>query len=408
MTSTRREFLGQLGAAALAAQSGFSPAPAGAATVDLPIAGGRVVDRSRGLASVADVAIANGLIARVAPNLPRADAREVFDARGKIVTPGLIDMHVHVFDGVATSNIGPDEIGLPMGVTTLVDAGSAGAQTFPGFRKHIIERAQPSVFALLNISKIGLMVNNETYIDPRLIDGKAATDVIQANKDRILGIKVRINGRHEDLPVDLVVLETARGVADATGVPILMHWTNERDLLAMLKPGDALIHPFNPPSPNSSNLFEDTEERVLPQILELKERGIWTDFAHGAHLDWELAERAAKQGWYPDVISTDLHRGHVPPNGIVFSLVTTMSKFMYLGLTVDQAIERVTTNPAKILRFPERIGTLADGAVADVTVLDVERGDFDLIDTRREKRVAHERVRAVAAVKGGRLSRATA
>ncbi|MSR36832.1 MAG: twin-arginine translocation signal domain-containing protein [Gemmatimonadetes bacterium] len=409
MATTRRRFLGQLGAAALAAGNPIAKLrPPGAHVYDLMIAGGRVVDAARGPSAVADVAIANGVIARVAPGIPRADAAEVFDARGKLVTPGLIDMHGHVFDGVATSSIDADEVGLVKGVTTIVDAGSAGATNFLGFRKYMIEPKQTRVYAWLNISKIGLLVNNETYIDPRLIDGKAATDMILANRDRILGIKARINGRHEDLATDLTVLKTAREVSAATGVPILLHWTNEPELLALLQAGDVLTHPFNPPSPNSSNLFEDTAERVLPQILELKSRGIWTDFAHGAHLDWELAERAAKQGWYPDTISTDIHRGHVAPAGIVIDLVTTLSKFMYLGLTAEQAIERVTTNPSKILRFPERIGTLAEGSVGDVTVLEVEQGDFELIDTRRVPRVTHQMVRSVAAVKGGRLVRSAA
>jgi dihydroorotase len=354
------------------------------------------------------VAIKDGKIAEVAANLARADAAELFDARGKIVTPGLIDVHGHVFDGVATSSIDVDEIGLVKGVTTVVDAGSSGATTFPGFRKYMIEPKQTRVYAWLNISKIGLIVNNETYIDPKLIDGPAAIQIIDDNPERILGIKVRINGRHEDLATDLVVLKTARAVADATGLPIMLHWTNEPDLIALLKKGDVLVHPFNPPSPNSSNLFEDTAEKVLPQILEAQARGVMTDFAHGAHLDWDIAERAAKQGWYPDTISTDIHRGHVAPNGIVFDLVTTMSKFVYLGLTVDQAIERVTANPIKMLRFPIRIGTLAEGAVGDVSVLEVQEGQFDLFDTRRVKRVGRQMIRAVAAVKAGQVVRATA
>jgi dihydroorotase len=401
--STRRQFLGQLGAAALAARESVLNAPGtGRAAYDLLIAGGRVVDPGLGLASVADVAITNGVIARVAPGIPRAEASQVFDARGKIVTPGLIDTHGHVFDGVASSSIDPDLVGLPRGVTTIVDAGSAGAQTFPGFRKHVIERAETRIYALLNISTIGLTGPNETYVVPSWIDGRRATDTINANKDRILGLKVRINGRHEDLARDLEILKIGRDVSDATGVPILMHWTNETSLLELLKRGDALIHPFNPPSPNSSNLVGGEGKEILPQILELKGRGIWTDFAHGNHLDWTVAETAAKAGWYPDAISTDIHRGHVAPNGVVHDLTTTMSKFVYLGLTVDQAIERVTTNPGRMLKFPERIGTLADGAVADVSVLEVEDGQFEFVDTRRQTRTGRQMIRPVAAFKGGR------
>jgi dihydroorotase len=401
--STRREFLGQLGAAAVAARQSVLDAPrSGRAAYDLLIAGGRVVDPGLGLASAADVAITNGVIARVAANIPRSEASQVFDARGRIVTPGLIDTHGHVFDGVASSNIAPDLVGLPRGVTTIVDAGSAGAQTFPGFRKHVIERAQTRIYALLNISTIGLTGPNETYVAPSWINGPAAKDTIERNRDRILGIKVRINGRHEDLARDLEILKLARGVSDETGVPIMMHWTNEASLLELLKRGDTLIHPFNPPSPNSSNLVGGEGKEILPQILELKGRGVWTDFAHGNHLDWTVAETAAKAGWYPDAISTDIHRGHVAPNGVVHDLTTTMSKFVYLGLTVDQAIERVTTNPTRMLKFPERLGTLADGAVADVSVLEVVEGQFEFIDTRRQSRTGRQMIRPVAAFQAGR------
>jgi dihydroorotase len=416
--STRREFFGRLGAAAVAARtsvfgmaqradaaSSASVAAArrsGAAAYDLLIAGGRVVDPALRLFSVADVAISNGVIARVAPSIPRSEASEVFEARGRIVTPGLIDTHGHVFDGVASSNIDPDLVGLPRGVTTIVDAGSAGAQTFPGFRKHVIERARTRVYALLNISRIGLTGPNETYVVPSWINGPDAIRTIEANRDRIVGLKVRINGRHEDLARDLEILKVGREVSDATGVPIHLHWTNETSLLELLKAGDTLVHPFNPDSPNQSNLVGGTGAEILPQILELRSRGIWTDFAHGNHLDWSVAETAAKAGWYPDAISTDIHRGHVAPNGVVHDLTTTMSKFVYLGLTVDQAIERVTTNPTRMLKFPERLGTLADGAVADVSVLEVVDGQFQLIDTRRQARTGRQMIRPVAAFQAGK------
>src|SRR5688572_13698511 len=217
---TRRQFLGRIGAAALVAGDAVTVLSPVRAAYDLLIAGGRVVDPALGLSSVADVAITNGVIARVAPNLPRAEASQVFDARGKIVTAGLIDTHGHVFDGVASSSIDPDLVGLPRGVTTIVDAGSAGAQTFPGFRKHVIDRAETRIYALLNLSIIGLTGPNETYVVPAWLDGRRATDTINAHKDRIVGLKVRINGRREDLARDLEILKIGREVADATGVPI--------------------------------------------------------------------------------------------------------------------------------------------------------------------------------------------
>jgi dihydroorotase len=243
--------------------------------------------------------------------------------------------------------------------------------------------------------------NNEIYGDPRLVDTRAAITTIEQNHPYIIGIKVRINGRHEDLAHDLEVLKKAREAADATGVLIMMHWSDEPDLLALLKAGDVLTHPFNPPSPNSSNLMGGEPGPILPQILALKDRGIWTDFSHGGHLAWRVAEAAAKLGWYPDTISTDIHRGHVPPVGVVYDLPTTMSKFLYLGLSLDQAVEKVTATPARIFKFAEKIGSLEPGSIADVTVSDLRSGDFEFFDSTREKRIGHQKFVPIATIKSG-------
>jgi len=217
---------------------------------DLLIAGGRVIDPAQKISAERDVAIAGGRIARVAANIPPGQARQVYDATGKLVTPGLIDLHTHVYRSGITLNVDPDIVGFQSGVTTVLDCGSTGAGSFAGFRRYVIEGSATRIYALLNISTIGLIVTNEIYLDPRMIDARAAIRTIGANRDRILGVKVRVNGKHSDLSHDLEVMKTAREVADATGLPIMMHWSVEPDLLAMLKRGDILAHPFNPPSPN--------------------------------------------------------------------------------------------------------------------------------------------------------------
>jgi len=397
----RRHFLQQAGAAAAA----FA-APQREVSFDLLIAGGRVIDPAHKIDATMDVGINVGIngaqIVGRGPNLPRSRVKQIFDATGKIVTPGLIDMHGHVFDQFLPTSIDPDLIGVPHGVTTIVDAGSAGANTFPGFRKYIIERAATRVCALLNISTIGLVVQNELYLDPKMIDPDAAVKTIEQNRGMILGIKVRITGHDDDVPHDIEVLKRARQAADQTGVPIMLHWTNDRRLLLILKAGDILVHPFNPPRSGPNLLGPDG--KVLPQILELKDRGIFTDFAHGTHLQWETAEKAAQQGWFPDTISTDIHRAHAAPNGAVIDLPTTMTKFLHLGLTVNQAIEKVTANPARILKFPEKIGTLEPGSVADVAVIQIQQGDFELLDSNRQKRTVRERIAPVAAVRAGKLT----
>ena len=399
--TSRREFFGQFGVAAVAlpgARRGAAQAPA-AQPYDLLIAGGRVIDPSQRLSAERDVAIANGTIARVASDIPRDGAREVFDARGKIVTPGLIDLHGHVYDSGIPISVDPDLVGLARGVTTIVDSGSTGARTFPGFRKHVIERARTRVYALLNIATIGLVVTNELFLDPAIVDPEAAIGVIEAHRDRILGIKVRVNGRADGGASDMAALRKTREAADATGLPIMMHWSNESELLELLRPGDILTHPFNPPRAGPSLLDENGQ--VHPQILALRDRGIFTDFAHGGHLQWDIAERAAAQGWFPDTISTDIHRAHLAPDGAVIDLPTTMAKFLYLGLSLEQVIERVTTNPTRVLDFPERIGTLNSGETADVTVLEVVNGGVELVDSTGAARVGRQTLVPVATVKSG-------
>ena len=423
--SNRRAFLSQLGSAAIvipglgsppfragaapspaaAAPQTSAPAASAAASYDLLIAGGRVIDPSQTLSAERDVAISNGKIARVAANIPPSQARQVINARGKIVTPGLINIHSHVFNyGISTST-DPERIGIRTGCTTIVDAGSTGAWAFPGFRKYVIDQAATRIYALLNISTIGCCAS-EIYLAPQLIDQKAAISVIEANRDVILGVKVRVNGKHSDLAHDIGVMKVARAVADATGLPIMMHWSNEPDLLAIMKRGDILTHPFNPPSPNTANLLGADgaqSDKVLPQILALKDRGIWTDGqAATSHHAWAVSEKAVKQGWFPDSISPDLGKTPEEPYGT--ALTTTMSQYLYMGLPLDQVIERVTTNPGRMLKYPEKIGTLESGATADVAIFDLQQGDFEFRDGNGQTRVGHQKFVPVATVKSGKLA----
>lgn len=420
--SNRREFLGQIGSAAivvpglrnLSSHSGAAPVPAAASTqaaapapqasasYDLLIAGGKVVDPAQNLSAERDVAILGGRIAKIAANIPPSQARQVFDAKGKIVTPGLIDIHTHVYKYGITLNVDSDIVGFGSGVTTVVDCGSTGAGTFQGFRKYVIDSAATRIYALLNISTIGLVVTNEIYLDPRMIDARAATRVIGQNRDRILGLKVRVNGKHSDLAHDLEVMKTAREVADATGLPIMMHWSTEPELLAMLKRGDILAHPFNPPSPNSANLFGadgSQADTVLPQILALKDRGIWADVQLGTtHHSWDVSEKAMKQGWYPDSISTDISRA---PDGGPASVLVPMTEFLHLGLPLEKVIAGVTSTPAKMLNFPEKIGTLEPGVTADVAILELAQGNFEYPDGARQTRMLKQQFVSVATIKGG-------
>ena len=418
--SSRRAFLGRLGTAAVVpalgslSSSAFSfsaPAVASAkqgaaprASYDLLIAGGRVIDPGQNLSAVRDVAILHGRVARIAENIPHTQARSVFDATGKIVTPGLIDLHSHVYEHGTPLGVNSDRVGIEAGVTTIVDCGTAGAAMFPGFRKFVIEGARTRIYALLNISTAGCCTD-EIYLDPRLINIDAARAVIAEHRDLILGLKVRVRGRHEDLEHDISVMTTARELADEMGIPIMMHWSIEPDLLAILKRGDILTHPFNPVSQNNANVFGSgttQADEVLPQILELKDRGIYTDGQLGTtHHSWEVSEKAMRQGWFPDAISTDVARN---PDGTPASVLLPMSQYLHLGLSLEQVIECVTATPAAMLNYPEKVGSLEPDSPADVAVLDLEQGRFTFADGRRDDAQTRELSRLfvnVATVKGG-------
>ena len=418
--SSRRAFLGRLGTAAVVpalgslSSSAFSfsaPAVASAeqgaaprASYDLLIAGGRVIDPGQNLSAVRDVAILHGRVARIAENIPHTQARSVFDATDKIVTPGLIDLHSHVYEHGTPLGVNSDRVGIEAGVTTIVDCGTAGAAMFPGFRKFVIEGARTRIYALLNISTAGCCTD-EIYLDPRLINIDAARAVIAEHRDLILGLKVRVRGRHEDLEHDISVMTTARELADEMGIPIMMHWSIEPDLLAILKRGDILTHPFNPVSQNNANVFGSgttQADEVLPQILELKDRGIYTDGQLGTtHHSWEVSEKAMRQGWFPDAISTDVARN---PDGTAASVLLPMSQYLHLGVSLDQVIECVTATPAAMLNYPEKVGSLEPDSPADVAVLDLEQGRFTFADGRRDDAQTRELSRLfvnVATVKGG-------
>src|SRR5689334_9312150 len=411
--SSRREFLGTLGAAAAALPGLGSTAfaagqGAGAASYDLLIRGGRVIDPSQKINAAMDVAISGGKIAAVAANIPANRAKQVFDASGKLVTPGLINVHAHLYRYVYPISVDPDAVGLPAGVTTLIDAGSAGASTFPGLRKFIMEPAPTRIYAMLNISQVGNF-GNELYLSPTFqpLNVKAAINTIINNKDKIVAIKVRINGDHAELMHDLECLKRACMVRDETGLPIVMHWSTDRELLSLLKRGDILTHTFTIPTPRVDNIFggPTQADKVLPQILELKDRGIYTEGQMvNSHHMFDVSEKAFAQGWIPDLLGTDMGAvGKDMPNGIL--LPWEMTQYLYLGLTVEQVIEKVTLTPTKIFKFAEQVGTLAVGAVGDVSVIDLQQGQFQLFDQKGGTRTAKQRFVPVAAVHGGTLTK---
>ncbi|MGE0816203.1 MAG: amidohydrolase/deacetylase family metallohydrolase [Vicinamibacterales bacterium] len=394
---TRRELL-VLAAAVGGAASAGGRASARTQAPDLVIKGGHVIDPARGLSAVRDVAIADGRIQRVAADVPAAGAGRVIDARGRVVTPGLVDLHVHVYDAVVPISIEVDGACLARGTTTAVDGGSSGANTFAGFRKHVIERARTRVFALLNISKIGLADGNE-YSDLRFVDPGAAVAVIERHRDVILGLKVRMTPDIVD-GQDLEVLRRARQAADRTRLPIMVHIGGgasplERTL-ELLRPGDVVTHALH----GRTGQILDATGRILPAVADARRRGIVMDIGHGSgNLSFAVAERAAAAGWFPDTISSDIHSGNVA--GPVVDLPTTLSKFLMLGMSLEAVIDAATRRPAEALRVPGGPGTLADGAVADVAILAMEEGRFEFTDSLRQTRTGARRLAHVATIRAG-------
>ncbi len=383
---------------------------------DLVIKGGRVVDPAQEISAEVDVAITGDKVAKVAPNIAEP-ARRALDARGKIVTPGLIDLHVHVYDGVTPLGIPADPNCIAKGVTTAVDAGSSGAHTFPGLRKYVIDVAATRLYALLNISVIGqasLSADNPfgELLDIRYANPKLTIRTIEQNRDVILGLKIRLSN-HIARDNDLNALRLAREASDAVGLPIMAHIGGSHaslpEILALLKKGDIVTHVFKP-GPGG---ILDGEGRILPEVRKAVDRGVHLDVGHGTgSFSWDTAEKVMQQGLWPGTISSDLH--HYNVHGPVFDLATTLSKFMHLGIPLDQVIARATSNAAQALRFPLGLGTLKEGALADVAVFQMLEGDFEAYDAAAQvipgitvdpgrARIIHRKLVPVATVKSGRI-----
>jgi len=371
-------------------------------TYDLVLAGGTVIDPASGLHDRRDVGIAAGRIAAVEPHLSGSDAADVLDVSGRLVVPGLIDLHVHVYPGVTDLSVEADPTCLGRGVTTAVDAGSAGANTFPGFRRWVAQASRGRVLAYLNISLTG-------QIDPflgelhdlRFADPERAAVVALANPDVIVGFKVRVSEMLAG-PNGLAGLERAVEAGRATNLPVMVHIGGTafdiEEVFARVRPGDVITHAYTGWRPGA--IVTDAG-RVVPGAREARDRGVLFDVGHGAgSFTWEVAEAALADGFRPDTISSDLHRLNVA--GPVHDLATTLSKFLLLGLPLDDVIAMATVVPAASLGpVGAALGTLAVGAEADVTVLALEEGRTRLVDSQGIARVADRRLVPVAVLRAG-------
>jgi dihydroorotase len=346
-------------------------------TYDLLIKGGEVVDPGSGYSGQLDVAVKDGKIAAVEPGIDSGAAKKVVDAKGKLVTPGLIDLHTHVYWGSTFWGILPDPVTARTGVTTWLDVGSSGGYNFPGLRTYVIEPSKSRVYALLNISSIGLTGPTWELANPDYLDVALGQTIIEANRDVILGVKARIDS-NTTRGVGIKALDVARELAEAVDLPLMIHIgvgpPTIQEVMERLRPGDILTHCF---TGHSMNLL-DPNGQLYPRIAELREQGLVLDIGHGAgSFSFDTARTMLANGVLPDVISTDIHQLAI--QGPCFDMPTTISKFLAIGMSIEDAIERATSKAAKAIRL-DHLGSLKPGSAADIAVFYLEEGDFTFQD----------------------------
>ncbi|HEY8746132.1 MAG TPA: amidohydrolase/deacetylase family metallohydrolase [Chloroflexota bacterium] len=368
---------------------------------DLLLAGGSVLDPASGRQERHDVGIKQGKIAAVAANLLREDSTRVVDVASLTLTPGLIDLHCHGYWGATFWGIDLDPVCQRSGVTTAVDAGSAGAYNFPGFRRWIAGPNETRTLAFLNISSIGLVHETYELANLKYADVDAAVRMADANRDLIVGIKARIDVNTVG-PNGVEPLQRARLAADELQLPLMVHIANGPPELAgvldLMRPGDILTHCHT----GRSNRIVNNQGTMRLDVREAHERGIVLDVGHGmGSFAFASAERLLDAGELPDTISTDVHSLNTA--GPVYDLPTTLSKFLLLGMHLDAVVRCCTTNAARALGRPD-LGSLAVGAPADLAGLRLERGDFVLTDSMGESRRSSQRLCSDLTVRAGQLS----
>jgi dihydroorotase len=411
-TTSRRQFLA--GAFALAGSGVL--ARAGHAAMgpgdkfDLVIRGGEVLDPSQKLRAIRDIGIRFGVVEAIEPGIPAERALRVLDARGRLVTPGLIDLHAHVYPYGSAIGIPADELVPYQGSTTVVSAGDAGANNFAGLRRHMAGQTRARMYAFVHIANIGLAgfpvpeLFNISYADAAV-----AARAVAENADMVLGIKVRMSENVIDKH-GLEPLKRALAACESSGTKgrVMCHigGVQSRELMSQildaLRPGDVLTHSYSG-APNvagtGTNIVQDG--KLLPAALAAKRRGVVFDVGHGGgSFDYTMAEPAIAQGAGPDTISSDIHvfSGNTP--GMPY-LTWVMSKFLNLGYTLEQVVAMATVNPARVVNRLPKLGTLQQGAPGDVSILEIVEGPVSFVDTRNNKREGKVHLRPVQAVIAG-------
>jgi dihydroorotase len=342
----------------------------------LVLKGGRLFDPGAGIDRKGDLAISEGKIAALEDEISGDDADRVVEVGGQYVMPGLVDLHTHVYYGVSPFGLDPDPVMARSGTTTWVDAGSAGSSNFDGLRRFIMDTARTRIIPFINLSCLGIpSYNNAGEMERRWdLHGVDLIRTVEANRDLIAGIKLRI---FWDTSIN--TLFYGKQLASSLGLPIMVHFSDTEipigEVLLGLGPGDILTHCFI----GYGGGLLGPDGHIRPEVRSAMDRGVILDLGHGGgSFSIDVARVAVKEGVLPTVISTDLHTLSI--DCAVIDLPTTMSKFLALGVSLEDVVTRATTAPARILGRQGELGTIQVGAAADVAVMTLQEGDFDFID----------------------------
>jgi dihydroorotase len=367
---------------------------------DLLIEGGTVIDPPQKLNGAFDVAIKSEKILEVSKNIAKDRALKTVSAKDQIVTPGFIDMHAHCFDGVSIG-MNADRYCLGRGVTTVLDAGSAGYATFPNFRKYIINTSTTRIVSLIHISPIGNIIfegglSNLSWLNPELT-AKMAMD----NRPVVAGIKIQLSKAISGAN-DLEALKRALQAAEIARLPLMVHiddpYSPLPDILKPLRKGDVFTHVYN----NHTHGVLDANGKIIPEVREARGRGVIFDPAQGqTHFSFDVAEKCIQQGFLCDTIRTDLTAITVERR--VFDLPTMVSKFLAIGVPLEKAVAMVTANPARVFDYGAQIGTLRPGSEADVSIFELRDGKFDFEDSDGIKRTGQKMLISKSEIRRGQV-----
>lgn len=371
---------------------------------ELLLKGGHVIDPKNNIDAVMDVAIAGGKIAQVAADIPAAQSQKTVNVKGLYVTPGLVDVHVHVYASTGQkgaysgdNSVYPDGFTFRSGVTTVVDAGSSGWRNFPDFKDRVIDRSKTRVLAMLNIVGRG-MGGGAIEQNPEDMDPEATAQIARQYPQTVVGIKTA----HYAAP-EWVAVERALAAAKLAGVPLMVDFgfahptrTLKQLVLDYLRPGDISTHMYGSAQP-----IVDRNKKVQPYYFEARKRGVKFDVGHGGgSFWWNDAVPSIQQGWVPDTISTDLHISSM--NNAMKDMATTMSKILSLGVPLKDVIRMSTLNGATEFKRPD-IGHLSIGAGADVAVLRLDKGQFGYLDVRNTRLIGNQKLTCEMTLRDGKV-----